>query len=989
MEKGTPNSNGSIGGRFAQMSRDELLVTVQKQLKLLKALKTKADTLSEANKQLQHGRTSETETEGEGDKKQKTCDIVSSSQPPSPTKMSSDGGTEDVIKFKKIAMKYKQLFQEKESENKELAMQLDAEKKKSALELEKLKEEKEDEINTITAEMKNSSKELEQTLNSNHKICEKLEEENGLLRTQLEEMEGKREQEQKPVDNATPLQCDECKLLRENVSFLKNEMEEAKNREETISQNATKARENIQKQHDTATQLLKEELEERDNEIRVLKDTIATHETVVEHLKLQHEKEFNELLEKCANTNSTAEERMDDNTTADFVGVEAKVAELEKENIFLEKQIEDLRTSNVESQQSLKALTVSNKKIVKHNTQQTATINKLQGEVESKAEAVAELQTLLSQSKETVEQLESAIQVKQSAAADLTTSLKVSQRALEEEQLARASVEERLAETRSLLEETKSKLNAATEDASQSSILDLELADSQRTIITLQTSVSTLEKKVEQLESKNIEDQENIASMKKKSNEDALLLKKTEQQCTKLKQLLVKLRHDLDTKKESLQSANRTIEELKAEMSALSSQADENVSEHEEARAQIKLLQEHHRDIELAHEIEIRKLTSQVEYQTQLSDKLQLDLQQTKSDFQKYRARALTSLREDKRVVELQEAKNKILLLEQERDDLLQRSKVQHKQVSDTQESFSTLEQNFNALESQHASTLKELADLTTRYKSEVSTSMASKREVEQRHVSSLAALRKQHTTAMEDRLQRQREQFEHEIEDANDKIAVLEKKLHETMEEMNITQKTSLGNESFSATPSVPTFPTAQRPLGTSSSQSTTPPALSRSGSVPTEVLIPNRDSVHINSRNSDITLEQLLSKQHHDGVENEEDLSQFENTKQLREEIVMLRRKLKHVTELLSTSEASVARLTGEINVLKTSMRVDERNAQREDISPEYLKNVVVSFIDTRNKSLVPVLTKLLVLTREEQNILLKAASTSSKIDRWLPSF
>ncbi|CAG8565742.1 717_t:CDS:10, partial [Ambispora leptoticha] len=90
----------------------------------------------------------------------------------------------------------------------------------------------------------------------------------------------------------------------------------------------------------------------------------------------------------------------------------------------------------------------------------------------------------------------------------------------------------------------------------------------------------------------------------------------------------------------------------------------------------------------------------------------------------------------------------------------------------------------------------------------------------------------------------------------------------------------------------------------------------------------------------------------------------------------------KLQHMAELLNESEAQVKRLEEQEKVLKEEIRKMDRLEKRQDLSVEYLKNVVLRFFETRpddREPLIPVISTILQLSPEETRNLKENALNS----------
>lgn len=74
--------------------------------------------------------------------------------------------------------------------------------------------------------------------------------------------------------------------------------------------------------------------------------------------------------------------------------------------------------------------------------------------------------------------------------------------------------------------------------------------------------------------------------------------------------------------------------------------------------------------------------------------------------------------------------------------------------------------------------------------------------------------------------------------------------------------------------------------------------------------------------------------------------------------------------MTNLLNESESNVERLSEQTKILKDELRRSERPEQREGLNVQYLKNVVLKFLQYREEreQLIPVLAMLLSFSPEE---------------------
>ncbi|EDQ87133.1 uncharacterized protein MONBRDRAFT_33471 [Monosiga brevicollis MX1] len=100
-------------------------------------------------------------------------------------------------------------------------------------------------------------------------------------------------------------------------------------------------------------------------------------------------------------------------------------------------------------------------------------------------------------------------------------------------------------------------------------------------------------------------------------------------------------------------------------------------------------------------------------------------------------------------------------------------------------------------------------------------------------------------------------------------------------------------------------------------------------------------------------------------------------------------------HLTSLLNESEVNVDRLTEQLKLLKDELRRNERSETRGELNIEYLKNVILQFLQKRDErpQLVPVLSMLLHFTPEELNELQQLqtvdAPQAERGGGWFPRF
>ncbi|KAG0322372.1 hypothetical protein BGZ99_003370 [Dissophora globulifera] len=98
----------------------------------------------------------------------------------------------------------------------------------------------------------------------------------------------------------------------------------------------------------------------------------------------------------------------------------------------------------------------------------------------------------------------------------------------------------------------------------------------------------------------------------------------------------------------------------------------------------------------------------------------------------------------------------------------------------------------------------------------------------------------------------------------------------------------------------------------------------------------------------------------------------------------------KLQHLTELLNESEANHQRLLDQEKVLKEEIRNLDRAERRQNLSVDYLKNIVLKYLETSDREpLLPVLTTVLQLSPAEVAMLRKKTIQTSASSMVLGGF
>jgi len=123
----------------------------------------------------------------------------------------------------------------------------------------------------------------------------------------------------------------------------------------------------------------------------------------------------------------------------------------------------------------------------------------------------------------------------------------------------------------------------------------------------------------------------------------------------------------------------------------------------------------------------------------------------------------------------------------------------------------------------------------------------------------------------------------------------------------------------------------------------------------------------------NTPVSLSVLLKKNpnesNHGMVENSSSVESPKSDSQSANREIELKKQVQNLMELLNESERNVRELTKKENNLKEEIDKMNRDEKRTTVNMEYLKNVVLSFLESNDKGkLVPVITNLLQLDSKE---------------------
>eukprot|EP00049_Salpingoeca_infusionum_P015798 m.310222 g.310222 ORF g.310222 m.310222 type:complete len:1038 (+) comp15949_c0_seq3:227-3340(+) len=516
------------------------------------------------------------------------------------------------------------------------------------------------------------------------------------------------------------------------------------------------------------------------------------------------------------------------------------------------------------------------------------------------------------------------------------------------------------------LSELKQRAEEAAASASQSSMLDLELADYKRTVQTLnkrlEDTTAELEngnKTVAQLETSL----EEVTTAKSQVEADK---KKADQLAAKMKQLLAKVRTQLQEKSQLVEARDTTIDELQDKLQQLSADQESSVTSVDDLNRKLHHLEQTNSEAQMAFQAERAALQQQYAKAISELDQAREENTTLRTDFQKYKVRVHNTFREDKHRQQAEELRTKLDETTSQLDQVQTALMVKEERLNESHSLY-------NELEAHYHEALSKVDELTTRIGSlEQARDEAIKQQREARqslidqHNLLIENLKKTHSTALstlQDSKQLQETQHATTVHQLNATVADLRSQLQDVQSKLQQVQSEHVRPTSHGTN--------AQNGSRT---QSSTPSLLSRSASPGTV-----QDRVSSSTPTQPSLMDLIAGRASTPHL-------QAPPLTPLEQKVTDLEYQLQHITSLLNESEGNLQKLAEQNTVLKQQIRVDERNAARGELNLEYLKNIVLQYLacQEEREHLVPVLGTILQFTPDESKQLkrsiLKQQATKS---------
>ncbi|KAH6575645.1 hypothetical protein BASA60_004949 [Batrachochytrium salamandrivorans] len=480
----------------------------------------------------------------------------------------------------------------------------------------------------------------------------------------------------------------------------------------------------------------------------------------------------------------------------------------------------------------------------------------------------------------------------------------------------------------------------------------LQIANRQREISTLQDSLSVRNGEYEKLQK---EHEDRIRKMKG-------LLMAANKSMTESKKLIAHRDTDITDLKTRLESSTTSEQALRERCEALQKTIDRMGSESLDDRDSLQI-----QIVDLQKQLELAR--------TESSD--------MRTEFQSYKVRAAAALQmsgtsaAEKRISELEDARSRLTREKRELEEQLVR-----------------IQERCHLLEADLASSLEQIAlldDSLQRLKHDETGVQVLQVEIEsltrkvvferQVHEDVLGSLRNGHSSTIEKLTEKHKQEI-YVLEEALKKACQadaslqvssteeLKKEISKLREQVAQTQATQLRQSISSQRESISSA-SIPLPMIDTERQSTylATPYLGRTSSSPSSISQWSDPSAHPFNRNAGSAVTAVPVEM----------TSYKEKEYQLQ---------VQQLGDMLNDNEAEIERLHTQEKVLKEELRRIDRMDKRQDLNVEYLKNVVLSFIESDTKEpLVPIIAQILHLSPDEAQRIQKKVHVPE--DEIIPSF
>ncbi|PIK39003.1 putative GRIP and coiled-coil domain-containing protein 2 [Apostichopus japonicus] len=522
-------------------------------------------------------------------------------------------------------------------------------------------------------------------------------------------------------------------------------------------------------------------------------------------------------------------------------------------------------------------------------------------------------------------------------------------------------------------DKTTKRLEAALQGASQSNLMDLEIAEYERTVSSLNADIAEKDKSIAEIRQEVERLEKRMESMEKEKQAQEGLLEQAEERGNKLKQLLVKTKKDLADSKKAEMEQKSTEAALKGQMEHLIQQSEQFKLEMSGVLSENQKLQDQIRSSSDANVRTIRSLEMKNE---SLMDDLEMSrsqLVEIQGEFDSYKVRAQSVLKQQKTrdtsLVPPDMTKGRERRLEEVISQLRSKLQESNDKLTAMKHESEHLQEEHDRLLQRHGDIVQDLQLKEKTWRDKLEKMRVEKSERKQTEtIKELSYQNEIIASTFKDQIKQLRSDHQRTTEQLQHQLDGTENQLFRLQEQQQASSfKDSHKDEANSRPKAVEE---REQGEGMENPEQEVYPKLS------------SHRSTSVTSDHEAPTFAQLLSTTSEDKQSIISGISSSAEEEHVRVQLTTARKKLEHFTEITSENEATILRLTEQSKILKEEIRRLERNQARENAisNLEYLKNVVLKFMvlpkgDEKGR-LVPVLETMLKLSEEESKKLVNIA-------------
>ncbi|XP_042665472.1 GRIP and coiled-coil domain-containing protein 2 [Centrocercus urophasianus] len=762
-------------------------------------------------------------------------------------------------------------------------------------------------------------------------------------------------------------------------------------------------------------------LEQKETELRNVKDELSSLKTVMETLTEKNDEQSSvaELQEKIGRLEKESAEKGEKLNKMKAVAVRAK-KELDtsrKEMQTLREELEVVRSEKDQLSASMKDViqgAESYKNLLMEYDKQGEELDSEKGRANSLERQIDDLTRQLQVSSQQHDQLHSANEDLLARVETLQCNSKLLEAQILELQKVKAKAEKEL-EAEKLLKEQKIKehggtlreleelqmqlqkekkylqkimqeLELAKKDAQKSTLMDMEIADYEKLVKELNQKITDKDSRIEDLEQETGIQKQKQETLQEEIKSLQSTMQQDEERNAKIKQLLVKTKKELADSKQAENDHLMLQASLKGELEASQQQVEAFKIQVAALTSEKHKVQEHLRTSSEQHQRTLSAYQQKIATLQEECRAAQAEQASVTSEFESYKVRVHNVLKQQKNKsasqTETEGAK-------QEREQLemvIEQLKVK---LQETQHNLQMNAAEFQALQSEHDTLLE-------RHNKMLQETVAKEAELREKFCtiqSENMVMKTEHAQALS-QLTAQNEALRNNFRDQVRNLQEEHRKTVETLQQQLSrveAQLFQLKSEPSTRGPAV----SNPVPKNLRERRNTDLPVLDVHAVAREEGEgMETTDTESVSSASTYIpSLEQLLNS-----PETKPETSQWQTelTKdELIEKLSTTTKSADHLNELLRESEATNAILMEQIKLLKSEIRRLERNQEREKsvANLEYLKNVLLQFIFLKSGSererLLPVIDTMLQLSPEEKGKLVAIAQgeeeSSSRPSGW----